>query len=224
MDQTGKYFRSFYRNRLPHLAPVGGCFFVTFRLNNSLPKVVYKKIVTDYTKALRETQPTEDSIKNDILIKTYNKYFHQIDNLLDQERNGLLQKEEIAKIIQERIDLFDGEYYNLIAYTIMPNHVHILLDFGMQVLDKDGLVTNEKPDHYVQLDQVMRLIKGGSSFLINKKMNRSGPLWAKDSYDRLLRDLKERAYVIQYILDNPVKARLADRWEDWPYTYLKQDY
>lgn len=224
MDQTGKYFRSFYRNRLPHLAPVGGCFFVTFRLNNSLPKVVYKKIVTDHTKALRETQPTEDSIKNDILIKTYNKYFHQIDNLLDQERNGLLQKEEIAKIIQERIDLFDGEYYNLIAYTIMPNHVHILLDFGMQVLDKDGLVTNEKPDHYVQLDQVMRLIKGGSSFLINKKMNRSGPLWAKDSYDRLLRDLKERAYVIQYILDNPVKARLADRWEDWPYTYLKQDY
>ena len=224
MDSTQKSFKSFYRNRLPHLAPVGGCFFVTFRLSNSLPNAVYNKIVAEYTKALKAPQTSEDSVANDILIKTYNKYFHQIDSLLDQETKGLLQKEEIAKIISDRLDLFDGKYYNLIAYSIMPNHVHVLLDFGLQVINEDGLVANEKPNHYVQLDQVMRLIKGDTSFMINKKLNRSGQLWAKDSYDRLVRDLKEREHVIRYILDNPVKARLVNGWKEWPYTYLKQDH
>ncbi len=165
-----------------------------------------------------------DSAANDFLMKTYDKYFHQIDSLLDKENEGLLQNDEIAKIISERIDMFNEKYYDLIAYTIMPNHVHILFDFSKQVLDENGLVANEKPDHYVQLDHVMRLIMGATAFMINKKLNRTGPLWAKDSYDRLVRDLKERAHIVRYILDNPVKARMVNEWEEWPYTYLKEDH
>ncbi len=71
------------------------------------------------------------------------------------------------------------------------------------------------------LGLIMKNIKGRSSREINLLLSRSGTFWQKASYDRLVRDEKELSAIGDYILENPVKAGLTDRWENWPYTYVK---
>ena len=75
--------------------------------------------------------------------------------------------------------------YELIAFCIMPNHVHLLI----------------KPFH--ELARVMQLLKGASAKLINQAMTRKGKFWATDYYDKLIRSDKHFAVVYQYIKKLP---------------------
>ena len=61
----------------------------------------------------------------------------------------------------------------------------------------------------VELSILMQRLKGGSSFEINQVMGRSGQLWAKDYFDRLIRDQSHFANCARYIRRNPVKAKLG---------------
>lgn len=103
----------------------------------------------------------------------------------------------------------------------MPNHVHILFDFSRQLVDEQGFMLPEIPEEYKQLDYVMMLVKGGSSYAINQALCRKGTLWAKDSYDHYVRDEAEWYRIVNYILRNPVKARLVSQWEDYPYVFCR---
>jgi putative DNA methylase len=51
----------------------------------------------------------------------------------------------------------------------------------------------------------------------NTQLGRSGEFWARDDFDRYVRDEAHRAAVIAYIDNNPVKSGLVDRPELWPY-------
>ncbi|MCK5830567.1 MAG: transposase [Methylococcales bacterium] len=80
----------------------------------------------------------------------------------------------------------DSVLYELIAFCIMPNHVHFLI----KPLDN--------------LARVMQLIKGGSAKLINEKMGRKERFWLADYYDKLIQDDKHFSVVYEYIRNNPV--------------------
>jgi len=90
-----------------------------------------------------------------------------------------------------------------------------------QLFDNQGNWLEEMPEGYTQLDKIMHLIKGGSSFLVNRKLERSGKLWFKDSYDHYVRNEKEWLNIAAYILRNPVKAGLANKWDSWPFSFCK---
>lgn len=74
----------------------------------------------------------------------------------------------------------------------MPNHIHILL-----------IQNND-------LAKIMQLIKGGLSFLINKKLDIPGPLWQKDYFDKGIRDEEHFNLTYKYIKNNALKAGLLD--------------
>ena len=57
----------------------------------------------------------------------------------------------------------------------------------------------------------------------NRALERSGKFWQKESFDHYVRDKKEFWRILNYILNNPVKAGLVEKWEDYPFTYLKMD-
>ena len=76
--------------------------------------------------------------------------------------------------------------YKLVAFCILPNHVHLL----MKPLDK--------------LAKVMQHLKGSSAKLINEMMARKGRFWAVDYYDKLIRDEQHFNIVCQYIKNNPL--------------------
>jgi hypothetical protein len=99
-----------YERRLPHRETVDQSLFVTFRLHGSLP-------------AHRVFLP--DSLARS------GKAFVAMDRLLDRGANGqlYLHRPELAGMVLAALQ--DGERkfhrYQLHAYVVMPNHVHILV-------------------------------------------------------------------------------------------------
>ena len=90
--------------------------------------------------------------------------------------------------------------------TVMPDHVHLI------VAPFAGALTG-----------VMKRLKGSSSFRANRAMNRSGPLWQHESFDHILRRDESLTQKMDYICENPVRARLVTNWRDYPWTWRACD-
>jgi len=117
---------------------------------------------------------------------------YQIDNYLDGSPNGSYLNGVVLETIKEYIIKQDKTIFDLISFAIMPNHIHLLFK------------------ETIKLSESMRLLKGGSSFLINRVLGRKGQFWANDYYDKTIRDEKHFRVVYEYISNNPIKAGLRD--------------
>lgn len=206
---------NYYRRNLPHYQPPQGEFFITFRLANSLPKVVTSKLSKEYHE-LNKVKSDQESISNKVQKK---KYFARFDGILDQSNHGdnWLQNDQIAKIVSDKIHSFDNRKYLLICFCIMPNHVHLL--FKLNKRDKYRSTDSQYP-----VTNILKLIKGSTAYQANKLLNKTGSFWQNESYDHLVRDDEERENIIRYILSNSVKAKLVDSWKDWKWVYCKKVY
>ncbi len=126
----------------------------------------------------------------------------RIEIYLDQNYGAAhLRDPRIALMIQETFLKWDGERYRLLSWVIMPNHVHILLT----------------PEPGIAVADIMHSIKSYTAHEANRILGRKGQFWAKEYFDRFIRDRKHFASTIAYIENNPVKARLCDAAEKWPY-------
>ena len=111
----------------------------------------------------------------------------------------------IRQPLERVLTNFDGDRYWQHAWVIMPNHVHLLF----------SLAKGET------LDTTLKAWKGVSSREIQKLCtNHDSPVWAKNYYDRLIRDEAHFANVARYIRENPEKARLSTN----QYTLHESDY
>jgi putative transposase len=192
--------KTHYRNRLPHIVPLGGCFFITCRLADALPPDVTYSL-SSFWKNLEGTDESAEVKKK--------RYFVQLDDHLDRTRYGkcALNKPEVAKIITDELLSKDGMLYKMQAFCLMGNHIHFLMDTSIQ--------------NNVPLYKIMQGIKGRSAFYSNKLLGTVGQkFWQKESYDHLVRKTGEWENIFNYILQNPVKAKLVEHWNDWPYTYV----
>ncbi len=212
-----------YWQRLPHIQPIGACFFVTFRLFGSIPFAVLKDLKLDYENKCSKAKDLQDEHeKNKELFKIRKLFFAEYDKLLDDIKSGptYLKIPEILQIVKEELHRFDGEFYNLICYSIMSNHVHILIDTGSQ-LDAIPVNNNALIENYTTLDIIMKRIKGPTARYSNKVLNLSGRFWEKESFDMYIRNSIMYFNVIRYILNNPVKAGITKDWESHPGNYRK---
>lgn len=169
---------------LPHWHQDGKYVFVTFRLNDSLPQEKLLWLHDEKEGWLkRHPKPW-----NKETTKEYNNKFGEvIDKWLDNNYGDcLLKKEKNRKIVEEALSFFNGKRYDLIAFVVMPNHVHILFKLYK--------------GH--QLTGITRSIKSFTSKKINALENRTGRLWQSESYDRLIRDQKHFDNVVRYIIAN----------------------
>ena len=92
----------------------------------------------------------------------------------------------------------------LYCFTIMSNHVHALFS-----------VNNTDIDLY----KIMQLHKSFTAKKANIILQREGAFWEPESYDHIVR-AGEFDKIVNYILQNAVKAGLVKKWEDWQWTYL----
>ncbi len=111
----------------------------------------------------------------------------------------------------------DGKEYELIRATIMPNHVHMIVEIG----DSIGNKNDPQDVSNTRLSVILHSLKRYTAFTCNKILNRTGAFWQSESYDRVVRNEKELEYTINYILHNPVKAGLVKEWKDWKFSYCK---
>lgn len=214
----------FYKSRkLPHWQPPGATFFVTARLYGSIPKHIIENLKFEYHLALATTAKTDLSpeIEADLLPdelreairriqkkksnETTQRYFARFDDFLDSNLNApyWLKQPDIAGLNMDNIHHYAARYFTFWAGTIMSNHIHLLLTLnpGAPMLWK-----------------VLQDMKKYSGLQSNRLLNRKGHFWEQESYDHLVRD-GEFGRILNYILNNPVKARIVSSWQDYPWNY-----
>ena len=157
--------------------------FITYRLFDSLPKKVIEDMVS--------FEPV--------------KKFKAINHYLDQGLGScLLNNKQNAEIVIENWQHFDGSRYDIIAYVVMPNHVHILIKVYPSF-------------------KLSSIIHSWKSYTAKKiKADGGSSVWFREYYDRFIRDESHFNLVIEYIAQNPVKAGLVKNSVDWPYLLLKE--
>jgi REP element-mobilizing transposase RayT len=113
-----------------------------------------------------------------------------------------LKDDRIATMVESSLLRFDQERYRLLAWCIMPNHVHCIMEIG-----KD-----------FPLDKVLHSLKSYTAHEANKILARSGKFWFREYHDRYIRDDEHLAVAVEYVESNPVKAKLVDRKELWKWS------
>lgn len=173
-----------HRNRLPHWQQPGAVYFVTWRLADSLPKAVLDGFFEKREVWLRNHPKPWDS-EDEI---SFERLFSgAIDDWLDAGHGEcLLGNFENARIVAEALQFFEGERSIMFSFVVMPNHVHAL--FALH------------PEH--ELGKVVQSWKRYSSRKINQRLDRCGPLWQKDYFDRLVRDRDHFSRCVRYIRRN----------------------
>ena len=178
----------FYRRRLPHFTGDGLLQFVTFRLADSVPA----KLIERWKALVDLTDP-----------ETSAAYRKKIERFLDRGYGEcVLRQRRVAELVRDSLFFHNGKKYELVAWVIMPNHVHVLL----------------LPLEEIELEVIMHSIKSYTAHEVNKLLARTGQLWERESFDRYIRNETHRRNVIQYIEMNPVKARLCVEVGDWEFS------
>jgi REP element-mobilizing transposase RayT len=155
-----------------HIDQKNAIQFVTFRTQESIAYYLKKKNVN----------AAESSSK---------QQFKQ-DKFLDNSCAGAILNGEIISLLLTFFKSQNAISYNLIAVSIMPNHVHLLFE------------------QIHSLAEIMQKIKGATAFLVNKHYGRKGILWDKGYFDKTVRTEKQFCITYQYIKNNAFSAGLKD--------------
>ncbi len=131
--------------------------------------------------------------------------FRVVEKILDCEapESAPLRDPRIARMVCECIEMGASSFrrYALHEYVVMPNHVHVFLS------------------PFTEVSVITRSLKGVTANYANKMLGSTGTrFWQDESFDRWCRDDVEFENVRGYIARNPVKAGLAARPEDYPWS------
>ncbi len=126
-----------------------------------------------------------------------------VDEALDQGAGQRpLADPEAAGIVEAALLHFHDDRYDLIAWCVMPNHVHVVASW---------------PPGW-RLGDSVRTWKAYSSAMINRRNGATGAFWARDYFDRFIRDQHQLSRTVAYVEDNPVKAGLVQTAQDWRFS------
>jgi putative transposase len=181
---------TFYKRHLPHWHPKGAAIFLTWHLAGSLPKDI------------RKATATLAASTSDL---SAGERFVILDREMDRAEVGptWLRDSRVARCVVET--LIRGAsvlgHYQLHAYVVMANHVHLLITPAVPV------------------GRIMNGIKGSSACKCNRILCLSDKhFWQHESYDHWARDAVECQRICRYIENNPVAAGLVERAEDWAWS------
>lgn len=177
------------RGYLPHYDGREVPQFISLHLADSVPKLVIER--------WKRELDTKDSERNKILLRA------RIEKYADQGYGKcFLRDHRVAEMVQRTLLNDDGKKYRLSAWVVMPNHIHLLVTrFASETLA-----------------DIMQSLKSITSHKANKALGRCGQFWMLDYFDRYIRNARHFEKTVQYIENNPVKARLCLRPSDWPYS------
>jgi len=172
-----------HHRRLPHIYPEGKPLFITWHLHGSLPHSSY---------------PPPGKLNA-------GQAFVWIDRHLDAARSGplYLKQEPIAQLViaSIRYNAEQLQHYELHAFVVMANHVHLLV------------LPRVNPSRFLQS------VKGYTAREANRLLGRTGqPFWQAEWYDQGVRDDRESDRNRAYIENNPVRAGLVANAEDYPWS------
>lgn len=181
-----------YRRNLPHWDPGGASIFLTWRLHGTLP----------VGRNVRPMRPRKHRLK---ACATDGRTFAEVDRELDRAKTGptWLRSAAVAECVSRTIEAGSAarQLYRLHGFVVMPNHVHVLISPG------------------APLSEITKWVKGVSARQANFILGRVGqPFWQDESFDHWVRNEEEFEKIKRYIENNPVRAGLVQKPEEWPYS------
>ena len=207
-------FKGYYKRNLPHIQIEGCIYAISFRLAFSLPKPILDKLKNDkklYEENCKKLEGEQLKLYKD---ENSKKYYEDFDSFLGKYKNSAnwLLTNEVAKVVAESLHFWHNKRYDLYCYCIMPNHVHLIIK-----------PYRKNEDYYYSLSEILFSIKRYTVKKCNKILKREGQFWQHEYYDHVIRDIKDFNYQILYTLENPVKANLISKWDEWEYSFLNKD-
>ncbi len=183
-DKSNGFLGWHQRGYLPHCDKPGFVQFVTLRLADSLP-------------ASRRSE-WEHLVK----IADVRERRKGLESYLDRGRGECwLRDARIAAGVEAALRFHHGRRYELLAWGVMPNHVHILVHVWDWPLAK-----------------LLQNWKSIAAIHANRILGRSGAFWQREYWDTFMRDAEQEKKAIRYIESNPVKAKLCRAAADWPFS------
>jgi REP element-mobilizing transposase RayT len=176
-------FRFWNRGYLPHIEAPEHVQMVTFRLADALPKRVVEEI--QHRRAQGTCREVEAA---------------WAEPWLDAGHGScLLREPENADIVARALHHGDGAQYDLLAWVIMPNHVHVVF----------------RPNEAEMMSDILHSWKSFTAHQIQRRTGASGRLWQRGYFDRLIRDDRHLLRALDYVEQNPVAAELVEAASDW---------
>ena len=213
--------KEFYRRKLPHYNTPGQEYYVTMILNSSVPKTALKKNALELETAKNQLnyaiyhkEPDEIVQLHQNKLKELKKAHSQkIEKILHNEKNPVIdfRKNDNLNTIIDSLQFWNKRRIENIAWSIMPNHIHWV--FYLM-----------KENEMLLLQKILHSVKLFTAREINKNEGKSGRLWSEESFDTTNRNENHLYNVINYTLNNPVKAKFVKLWSEWKGNYINPDY
>jgi len=223
----------FYKRNLPHYQPEGYAYFITTRLTGTIPRPIIEDMKKEYEKKLEFISGEQSNLKKKELYHDlqYNRFI-KYEQILDSAKFGRkwLNNKKVASVVKEALHHRDGKEYKLMAYTIMPNHLHIIFLPINDVKRADCSLKNSTKEYerrtssLYKVTKIMQSLKWFTAKEANKILNRKGKFWQHESYDHVIRDDKELRRLVEYLLNNPIKAGLTDDPYNYKWSYYNPEF
>jgi REP element-mobilizing transposase RayT len=187
-----------YQRHLPHWRQDGATYFVTFRLTDALPQVK----LAELKRWREEWERTHPEPRTESQWHEFARlHAVQTERWMDEGYGECVFRDpDIADLMSKSMLHFQDERCLTFTFAVLPNHVHVVV----------------KPLGTWQLEQLLNSWKGYVGHCVNQRLNRDGPLWQEESYDRIIRDEEHLFRVVQYIGSNPRIAGLPRTlWFRW---------
>jgi putative transposase len=116
-----------------------------------------------------------------------------------------VSRERVDAALEQFQRTTSHEGFALLAYCFMPDHVQVVLE-------------GESDD--ANMRRAVSLMKQRAAYVF--RITFGVPLmWQEGYYERVLRSEEATDVVVRYVLDNPVRAGLVARHEDYPFMGAK---
>jgi REP-associated tyrosine transposase len=204
----------FRRRRLPHWDVADATYFVTSCLAGSLPSHGLSALRA--YRAQLDSRPCPADLTVDEWETTKHKLvFARFDWLLDHDSQvRWFEQPAAAQSVIESMYHFAGERYDLLAYVVMPSHIH----WVFRPLPEWCGAISDSNDGRTPRERIMHSLKSFTGNECNRLLGRTGQFWQDESYEHCVRDDDELLRIINYVEQNPVKARLVDTAAKSPYS------
>lgn len=192
------------RGVLPHLKREGGIYFVGFRQHGSLPREVLLRFKAERDAILQKALAAKRPLTRHEQEELFRWYSERVDRYLDAGHGECqLRRPALADIVAGALKFFDQQRYDLRAWVVMPNHVHV--------------VVQPRPPH--PLSEILHTWKSFSAHKINENIPKKiVPFWQGESFDHLIRDDDDLHRCSHHTLMNPVNAGLCAEPQTWQWS------
>jgi REP element-mobilizing transposase RayT len=204
----------FRRRNLPHWDVPHSAYFVTSCLEGSIPAEGWLDVQSYRAQLDCRPNPSDETLEQSELRK-WKLQFARVDTWLDtQPANCILADERLAGIVVNSMFHFAAVRYYLIAFVVMPSHIHWLF----QPRPEWVATLPTRPRKVTPREKIMYSFSRWTANQCHRVLHQRGRFWQGEPYDHWVRDADEMERIIHYIEANPVKARLVDAPEQWSWS------